>query len=300
MSEETDSGWGQRRRTIAYYEAVQPLYSALWSRHAVHYGLWEFGTRKHRESLRNLDRCIASHLELPPGARVLDAGCGIGGTGRHLAVEHGLRVVGITLSPSQARRACRLSRALPPPRRPLFLLADYTRSGFAAASFDGIVAVESACHADRKLAFLTEAARLLRPGGRLVVADGFRATDLTLGDDVRYQALCTGMALPSLAGATEFVELVRSAGLVVERNVDLTTEILPSAHRIFTLSRIGVAVCRTLALPRAWLAHGYAGLAQLPLFRERLLEYRLVVAAKPMPQHLQGRASAPRPGGCGG
>ena len=56
---------------------------------------------------------------------------------------------------------------------------------------------------------------------------------------------------------------------------------MPSAHRIATLSRIGVRVCRTLRLPRAWVAHGEAGLAQLSLFRAGDLSYRLMVARKP-------------------
>ncbi|MFN8642081.1 MAG: hypothetical protein U0802_10655 [Candidatus Binatia bacterium] len=89
------------------------------------------------------------------------------------------------------------------------------------------------------------------------------------------------MALPDLAGASEFARLIAGAGLVLEENVDLTAAILPSAHRIATLSRLGVGVCRALRLPRAWLAHGYAGLAQLPLFRDGRLEYRLLVATRP-------------------
>jgi cyclopropane fatty-acyl-phospholipid synthase-like methyltransferase len=246
----------------------------------VHYGLWEPGTPNHAESIRNLDRCVAEHLALPPGARVLDAGCGIGGTSRLLASGYGLRVVGATLSLRQASGAARRARRLAPPIRPQFLLADFARTAFADATFDGIVAIESFCHAERKVDVLAEAHRLLRPGGRLVVADGFRADDRPLADDARYRALCHGMALPGLAGAADLVAQLGAAGLRVEGDLDLTAAILPSAHRIATLSRIGVRVCRALHLPRAWLAHGEAGLAQLPLFREGLLSYRLLVAAK--------------------
>jgi hypothetical protein len=88
------------------------------------------------------------------------------------------------------------------------------------------------------------------------------------------------MALPGLAAAGEFRDVVRCGGFALEDDIDLTAEILPSAHRIATLSRIGVHVCSVLQLPNAWLAHGLAGLAQLPLFRERALTYRLVVARK--------------------
>ncbi len=56
--------------------------------------------------------------------------------------------------------------------------------------------------------------------------------------------------------------------LTAVARLDLTAAIMPSAHRIATLSRIGVRVCQTLRLPRAWLAHGQAGLPQWSLFRD--------------------------------
>lgn len=273
------TGAAHRRRVTAYYESTTVLYRALWSRRAVHYGLWELGTRSHRESIENLDRRVAAQLALPRGARVLDAGCGIGGTSCYLAATRGLAVVGITLSHAQAararRRAARLPAATP---RPRFLIADYLRTGFVDAAFDGAIAIESSCHAEHKGAFLAEARRLLRPGARLVVADGFRVPGWAASEHRRYRALLDGMALPDLAAIDDFLAALAAAGFVLEQDVDLTAEILPSAHRIATLSAIGVRVCRALRLPRRWLAHGLAGLAQLPLFRERLLTYRLLVA----------------------
>jgi len=290
MPPEASAAAAQRRRVRAYYQATQPLYTALWSPSAVHYGLWEVGTRTHSESILNLDRHAAEHLALPPGARVLDAGCGVGGTSRLLASRYGLRVVGATLSPRQVRGAARRARQLAPPTRPQFLLADFASTPFADATFDGIVAIESFCHAERRLEVLAEAHRLLHRGGRLVVADGFRSDDRHLATDPRYRALCHGMALPDLAGAAEFIAALGAVGFRVERDVDLTPAILPSAHRIATLSRIGVRVCRAIRLPRAWLAHGEAGLAQLPLFREGLLSYRVVVAVKTRRDGVSARA----------
>jgi SAM-dependent methyltransferase len=274
-------GLTQQRRVTAYYESTQRLYSALWSRHAVHYGLWELGTRDHGESLRNLDRCVAEHLGLPAQARVLDAGCGVGGSSCYIAAAHGQHVVGITLSGYQARAAVRRARRLLLARRPAYLRADFARSPFSDESFDGVIAIESSCHAERKEDFLAEVYRLLRPGGRLVVADGFRAAARPWPGDPRYRALCEGMALTDLAVAAEFATQAEAAGLVLETDRDLTASIMPSAHRIATLSRIGVGICRILRLPRPWLAHGRAGLAQLSLFRDGEISYRLMAARKP-------------------
>ena len=46
-------------------------------------------------------RHIAAKLKLEPGQRVLDIGCGWGGMAIHLAKEHGVKVVGVTLSTQQ-------------------------------------------------------------------------------------------------------------------------------------------------------------------------------------------------------
>jgi len=275
-----------RRRIAAYYDATQVLYSTIWSRMRVHYGLWEPGTRRHREAVRNLDRWVATRLALPAGGRVLDAGCGVGGTSLFLAEAHGLEITGITLSEVQLRRARRHAAHSRAVRVPTFQIGDYLRTGFADASFDGIVAIESVCYAARKEEFLAEAHRLLRPGGRLVVSDGFRAGPVPLALASRYRELLDGMALIDLAGVDDFDAALRRSGFVDVVCDDKHAAILPSARRIAALSRLGIGVCHLpchLGLfPRAWRDHGRAGLAQLPLFASRALAYCVFSARKPL------------------
>jgi cyclopropane fatty-acyl-phospholipid synthase-like methyltransferase len=271
-----------RRAIAAYYDSTQVLYSLLWSPTGVHYGIWEYETRSHAEAIRNSDRRVAAHLALPPGSLVLDAGCGIGGTSCHLAEDAGLRVVGLTLSRVQARRARRRAarRGSTPP--PAFLIGDYACGCFADETFAGVLAVESSCYAEPKSAFVGEAFRVLRRGGRLVVLDGFLSRAPATADaSSLYRELCDGLALRSLATVAEFDAALRQAGFAAIACEDLTVEVLPSAHRIATLSRIGVRVCRGLRLPHRWELHGRAGLAQLPLMRSGLMTYRLFSARKP-------------------
>ena len=108
---------------------------------------------------------------LASGARVLDLGCGEGVTAEHLERRFGLRVAGIDVSASLLREG-RL-------RRPELDLREGVaeRLPFADAVFDAVLAeCVLSVVADPGTA-VDECARVLRPGGRLVVSDLYRRAD---------------------------------------------------------------------------------------------------------------------------
>lgn len=274
-----------RRRIADYYDRMQVFYSSLWSRTSVHYGFWERGTWRRAEAVRNMDRLAAAELGLRPGARVLDAGCGVGGTSVFLAEQCDLEVVGITISEVQLQRACRLAATCSAAVRPTFLIRDYLHTGFDAHSFDGVVAIESACYAEPKKAFVAEAFRVLRPGGRLVVMDGFlRKWRLDARERADFEHFTRGLALSGLAHVDEFAAYLGEVGFGDIRCSDKRSAILPSALIMEAMTRVGVPIvagaCRRGLLPRLWLDHGLAGLSQRRLFQEGTLAYCVFHARK--------------------
>jgi tocopherol O-methyltransferase len=272
------------RRVARYYDQTQVLYSRIWSRDGVHYGLWDDSTRERAQAIRNLDRCVARALELPSGSAVLDAGCGVGGTSLFLARECGFDMTGITLSEYQLRVARASARAQPIERCPTFLLRDYLATGLPSGSFAGAIAIESSCYAESKPAFLGEMMRLLRPGGRLVVADGFRRR-VGAADAGPYERLLRGFALSELAHADEFEAALVEAGFSDVRRSDRSAEVMPSAAAIERLSYVGLVVCAlpcALGLfPRIWFSHGLAGISQRALFERGAIQYCVFSATKP-------------------
>lgn len=106
----------------------------------------------------------------PAPATILDVGCGIGGTSRYLATKlPEASVTGITLSPSQVRRATELAqdRAIDNVK---FTVMDALHMDFPDNSFDLVWACESGEHMPDKGAYVNEMIRVLKPGGTLVVA----------------------------------------------------------------------------------------------------------------------------------
>src|SRR5437764_9632507 len=111
----------------------------------MHFGFWDESTRSHAESLVNLNRVLAREIGIQPGQRVLDAGCGVGGSTIWLARTLEVDVVGITPVAHQVRRARRYAEQQGVADRASFDERDYTATGFAGASFDVVWAMESAC-----------------------------------------------------------------------------------------------------------------------------------------------------------
>ena len=106
--------------------------------------------------------------QLPRGARVLDVGCGIGGSARILAEDYGLNVLGISISPAQVRRATELT---PDDLSCRFAVMDALDLQLDNHSFDAVWSVEAGPHMPDKQRYADELLRVLRPNGILAVAD---------------------------------------------------------------------------------------------------------------------------------
>lgn len=103
--------------------------------------------------------------------KILDVGCGIGGTSRYLARSIGdkANVTGITLSPNQVERATSLAkdRGI---NNVNFQVMDALNMDFPDNSFDVVWACESGEHMPDKKRYVEEMVRVLKPGGRIVIA----------------------------------------------------------------------------------------------------------------------------------
>jgi ubiquinone/menaquinone biosynthesis C-methylase UbiE len=147
--------------------------------------------RQSTHSLAKRERCLAM-LNPMPGQRILDLGCGSGGFCRLLAplVSPGGRVVGVDLAPDAVALATRLS-AKDGPETLAFELGDGHDLRFADGSFDAAtcISVLGFCRDPGRV--LAELRRVLRPGGRLLLAHAdeearrYNGSDGELGRRVR-------------------------------------------------------------------------------------------------------------------
>ncbi|MCC7413571.1 MAG: methyltransferase domain-containing protein [Gammaproteobacteria bacterium] len=107
------------------------------------------------------------------GKRVLDVGCGIGGSVRYLAHEHGCRAIGIDLTPDFVTTARALAALVGLGDAVRFLVGRATALPFADGTFANVWTEHVQMNVADKARFYAEAARVLAPGGRLVFHDVF-------------------------------------------------------------------------------------------------------------------------------
>lgn len=111
---------------------------------------------------------IARDLVLGPGRTIVDLGCGQGGPSLWVARATGANLVGVDLSSVGIERAQERAAELGVADRAHFQVGDITATGLPDASFDGAMSVDVLWAVPDKLAALIEAARILKPGARLV------------------------------------------------------------------------------------------------------------------------------------
>ncbi|HET6211671.1 MAG TPA: methyltransferase domain-containing protein [Micromonosporaceae bacterium] len=175
-----------RRAIQDHYDGLIQLYEDLWGEH-IHHGYWEPGQpggERHQAQVRAVDKLIA-FAGVPDGARILDAGCGVGASAVYLASRLGCSVEGITLSAEQVSRAELKAEQAGVAALARFRQLDAMATDYPDDSFDVVWAFESCELMPDKSGFLAECARVLRPGGVLAMATWCARDDQLTPSEVR-------------------------------------------------------------------------------------------------------------------
>jgi cyclopropane fatty-acyl-phospholipid synthase-like methyltransferase len=252
----------------------------------MHFGYQKDRTTDHSASLINAIENLAEIAEVRAGDRVLDAGCGIGGSSLWLARERNARAVGIALGIDQVNAARRSAKRTALSAKARFLVADFTALPFPAMSFDVVWAQESLCHANDKHAFFEEAARVLARGGRIVVADFMLRRPSVDAENKRLlEDWFDGWAMPGLWTAAEHVNAAKAAGLRSILIHDITRYTLPSHRRLYERARWAMPIASLLQATglRNTVQDGniVASLRQYQTLRRDCWFYAILSARKP-------------------
>jgi tocopherol O-methyltransferase len=272
-----------RDEVAAHYDDLDRYYREIWGEH-VHHGLWTSAPMTPADAARRLIDAVVEQAGIGAGAAVCDVGCGYGGTARVLARDHGARVTALTISAAQHAYA----RAVDPDEdNPAYLLRDWMENGLDAEAYDAVLAIESSEHMPDLAAFYSEAARVLRPGGRLVVC-AWLTGPRPRGWERRWLIgpICREGRLRGMESMDEHLRQSRAAGFVPVASVDVSRQVKRTwpicarrvaagllrdpTYRHFLLRGGSPNRIFALTLARIWLAYELGS-----------MRYGILTAAKP-------------------
>jgi len=197
-----------KERIQEHYDKLSPFYNDLWGQH-IHHGYWITGNETKEEAQIQLIKELSSRCNLKSKMKILDVGCGLGGTSMYLAKEFDCVVTGITISSTQVEMANKISKDRQLNTQCTFLLMDAEKMTFPENSFDLVWISEALSHFPQKKLFFQNSARILKQGGRIVIADWFKRDHLTEELNKKFiKPIEEGMLLPELCSVYQYISLL--------------------------------------------------------------------------------------------
>lgn len=224
-----------------YYEQCDSSYQH-WGEvepYNLHYGYWDANTKTHLESLDNMNRVLAEKADIKAGDKILDAGCGVGGSSIWLAKHYDVEVVGITLSELQAKKATEFAAKAGVSDRVKFYVQDFNKTNFPDQTFDVVWGLESICYATDKSLFLKEAYRVLKDDGKIIIADGFSKARAIFLAKYFLKKWLFFWALPNLAVVENFKNFLSGVKFNNIKFFNINKEVARSAKEIYKRGLFG-------------------------------------------------------------
>jgi sterol 24-C-methyltransferase len=274
------------KRVRGYYATLESRLGykfILWD--AKHFGYYPDKTANisEKKALELQQDLIANKLGLLPGQRILDAGCGRGVTACYIAGKFSVKVIGIDVLDFEIRSANVRAQ-----KRNLSDKAEFRVMSFADVKypdnyFDAIYTSETLSHAPDVNHVLKEFYRVLKPGGKIALAEYTLAPDdlFTAAEMKDINFIIEGSAMSGLRTFRHdnFRVIMQEAGFIHTQEENITGNFLPSLQRLYRKSRWIYPILKFLNFPKA-LFNAAVPTKLLPLAQKDLVRYCIFFAQK--------------------
>lgn len=229
MNDEIDLQAEDAHEPTRHYDTVVDAWDYLLGED-LHYGFFRRGGASLTEATNALTDEMLELARLEPGLQLLDVGCGTGKAGCRIAGEFDCQVTGISPSQGCIDKANALARQLGMAESAQFLIGDGTAMQFADEQFDRVWVMESSHLMDDKGALLGECARVLKPGGRLVLCDLVLQAKLPLTRVIEFRddflLLKDAFGRARMETLEFYRDQLQGHGLTVDHSRDISSETL--------------------------------------------------------------------------
>ncbi len=273
---------GIRKDSIrSHYQIGTLFYRLLWGPH-IHHGLWDDDESPYVAQCQLTDT-LADLAQISGDDKIVDIGCGMGGSAIRLAKKRGCDVTGVTLSPVQKRWASFSSALNRVSGKTRFLAEDAEKVEFDAESFDVVWSVECTEHLFNKPEFFRRAIQWLRPGGRIAICVWFEGENTSIpGHREQCEEVCKRFVCPSLSTRADYAGWMTNHGMRIVHD-EVWTDRVTRTWEICKqrVERTGIRhLAKLIDREQLDFIDGFDAL--LNAYRSGAMQYGAIVAEKPV------------------
>lgn len=269
-----------------YYDQNTNLFlkfSSATKAQNIHRSLWMKNVKTLDDALNVSNALIQAEIEsvAPTQARIADLGCGVGASLFYIypRLQEPASTLGLTLSPVQAKLARESVKLLGLENQILFAEGDFT-SVPLANNLDAVYSVEAVCHAVDPEKYFSEASRLLRNGGKLILVDDYQTSNpLSDAESKWLKAYIDGWYVPGVRTVEQITAWAEKYNLRLVKNDELTSYLrlrnLPDI-----IARIILLIGNLLPIKHAILPSMLGSMALQQCLHMGIVEYRFLVFEK--------------------
>ena len=251
-SEQDDEDKVQQQPNVVsrYYDVVTQFYEYAWGES------FHFSARRKGENLaasqKRQEEALAEMLDLKPGMKVADVGCGIGGPLVTIGKASGASITGLNFNAHQISRGEQLVRKAGLDGTCDFLLANFMDVPLPDGHFDAIYSFEAICHAPNTALLFKELYRLLKPGGYIGAID-WCLTERFDEDNATHRDIIERIefsnATPDLLTTQQQLDTMKGAGFEVLSATDQAAESDPATPWYMALQGRDVSLASLARIP---------------------------------------------------
>ncbi|KAL1697011.1 S-adenosyl-L-methionine-dependent methyltransferase [Schizophyllum commune] len=207
-----------------YYDGATELYEYGWGT-SFHFSRFYKG-ESFAASLARHEHYLAAQMNLKPGMRVLDVGCGVGGPARQITRFADVQIIGLNNNDFQIARARKYTKEAGLEGKVSFVKGDFMRleEQFGKNYFDAVYAIEATVHAPSFEGVYGEIFKVLKPGGTFGVYEWLMTDRWDPADPAHHKLqreIEFGNGIPEMRPIAAARDAVTAVGFELQHEEDL-------------------------------------------------------------------------------
>lgn len=271
-----------------FYDRSSKLWEDVWGEH-MHHGYYDPPDRTdHQQAQIDMIDEILKWAGATQATQMVDVGCGIGGSSRHISREFRCTAQGVTLSPYQANRGNELAKEQGLADKCSFQVADALDMPFPDNSFDLVWSLESGEHMPDKRAFVDELFRVAQPGGRIILVTWTHRdleegeTSLTKKEEKLLASINRAYYLPRWCSGQDYIDLLTTKGATDIKREDWSYIIAPFWKAVIKSSLNLKSIWGLVRSGFSTQRGAYAMFLMLRGYRKGLIKFDCLTCTKPI------------------